>query len=157
MEGQTMSRRVGIVCAVLLLSAAGCTLDSFFVSITGPGRSEKTVAGSMTDTEQKLTVALNQLHIHATRKVNGEEVRLLARTPQSGKAFALVLSKQKGENGSERTLVGVEWDKEADPQFWALIADAVLAPPARVQPGAEGLTPAPATPVTYDRIHGGVQ
>jgi hypothetical protein len=136
----------------MLLALTGCTLDSLFVSIIGPNRSEKTVAGSMNDTEQKLTVALDQLHIHATRKVNGEEVRLLARTP-SGKAFALVLSKQKTENGAERTLVGIEWDKEADMQFWALIADAILVPHEPVT----GTQNKDTDRVTYEHIHGSVQ
>jgi len=153
-----MSRLTVFVCAALLLATAGCTLDSLFVSFVGPGRKEESFSGTRDRTEATLAAALTRLDIKFVRRQNGEEVRLIGRT-KGEKAFALVLQEQKKDNGP-RTVVGIEWDKEADEGFWLYLVQALLQPmPTQPLPRVDErpIGFVPDSHLTPERIHGGVQ
>ena len=124
-----MTRRVGVVCAAaLLLAAAGCSLSSFLVSATGSDGKQQVVAGSVDEVSARLQASLSHLGVSVTATRQGEDVRLVGVT-RSGKKFALVLKRQKAEN-VERTAIAVEWEREADEQFWLAVVD-LLATTAR--------------------------
>jgi hypothetical protein len=124
-----MTRRVGVVCAAaLLLAAAGCSLNSFLVSATGRDGKQQVVAGSVDEVSARLQAALGHVGVAVTATPQGEDMRLAGVT-RSGKKFALVLKRQKTDN-VERTAIAVEWEKEADEQFWFAVVD-LLATTAR--------------------------
>ena len=124
-----MTRRVGVVCAAaLLLSAAGCSLNSFLVSATGPDGKQQVVAGSVDEVSARLQASLSHVGVLVTASRQGEDVRLAGVT-RKGKKFALVLKRQTTDN-VERTAIAVEWEKEADDQFWFGVVD-LLATTAR--------------------------
>src|SRR5262252_2029739 len=108
-----MTRRLGVVCAAaLLLAAAGCSLGSFLVSLTGPDGKQQVVAGSVDEVSTRLQAALGHVGVTVLANRQGEDARLTGVT-RSGKKFTLVLKRVKTEN-VERTAVAVEWEKEAD-------------------------------------------
>ncbi len=124
-----MTRRVGVVCAAaLLLAAAGCSLNSFLVTVTGSGGKQQVVAGSVDEVSARLQAALGHVGVAVQADRQGEDVRL-AGTTRSGKRFTLVLKRQRTDN-VERTAIAVEWEKEADDQFWLAVVD-LLATTAR--------------------------
>jgi hypothetical protein len=124
-----MTRRVGVVCAAaLLLAAAGCSLGSFLVSATGSDGKQQVVAGSVDEVSARLQAALGHVGVAVMANRQGEDARLTGVT-RSGKKFTLVLKRQKTE-GVERTAIAVEWEKEADDQFWLAVVD-LLATTAR--------------------------
>ncbi len=117
-----MSHHLKMVCAGALLCAAiGCTLDSFLVSITpGPGKT-RYVAGSVDQVSTNLQAALSNVGIAATVTRQSGEARVAGVT-RSGRKFALVL-KQQYAAGGPRTSVSVEWEGEADEQFWLTVVE----------------------------------
>jgi hypothetical protein len=124
-----MTRRLGVVCAAaLLLAAAGCSLNSFLVSFTGSDGKQQVVAGSVDEVSARLQAALGHVGVQVLATRQGEDARLTGIT-RSGKKFALVLKRQKAD-GVERTAIAVEWEKEADDQFWFAVVD-LLATTAR--------------------------
>ena len=124
-----MTRRLGLVCAAaLLVAAAGCSLGSFLVSMTGSDGKQQVVAGSVDEVSARLQASLSHVGVAVTATRQGEDVRLAGLT-HSGKRFVLVLKRQQAD-GVERTAVAVEWEKEADEQLWSAIVD-LLATTAR--------------------------
>ena len=124
-----MTRRVGVVCAAaLLLAAAGCSLGSFLVSATGSDGRQQVVAGSVDEVSARLQASLSHVGVMVIANRQGEDARLTGAT-RSGKKFTLVLKRQKAD-GVERTAISVEWEKEADDQFWFAVVD-LLATTAR--------------------------
>ncbi len=117
-----MTRRLGVVCAAaLLVATAGCSLNSFLVSATGPDGKQQVVAGSVDEVSARLQASLSRVGVQVLASRQGEDVRLTGAT-RSGKRFALVLKRQKADN-VERTAIAVEWEKEADDQFWSAVVD----------------------------------
>ncbi len=123
-----MSRPVGVLCAAaLLLAAGGCSLNSFLVSVTGSDGKQQVVAGSVDQVSARLQAALGRVGVAVQATPAGEDVRLAGVT-RSGKKFALLLKRQKSDRG-EFTAVAVQWDADADEQFWLSVIDLLLAPP----------------------------
>jgi hypothetical protein len=123
-----MSRFLGVVFAgVLVSAAAGCALDSFLVSFTGPQGKQQVVAGSVDQVSANLQATLGRAGVWLTANRDGDSLRLAGVT-RSGKKFTLVLRRQKTDRG-ESTAVAVEWEKEADEQFWLGVVETLLSPP----------------------------
>jgi hypothetical protein len=124
-----MARRLGIVCAAaLLFAAAGCSASSLFLSWVGSGGKQQVIAASLDDVSAHLQASLNKIHILvAVNPMDEDTVKLNGQT-KSGKRFALVLKRQKTVNG-ERTAISIEWEQEADEQFWATVLELLVAPP----------------------------
>jgi hypothetical protein len=130
-----MSRTLGILCAgALLMAAAGCTLDSLFVSITGSGnRKEETVAMSVSQVSASIRASLGgKFGLLVDESRDGEEVWLKGQT-KNGKKFAFILQRQKSDSG-ERTIIAFEGEKEAQELLWQAIINIAIYGPADAQP-----------------------
>jgi hypothetical protein len=123
-----MSRAVGGVCAVaLVFAAAGCSSLSFLLSGTGPGGKQQVVAGSVDQVSANLQATLGRAGIAVSATPEGQDVRLAGKT-RSGKKFALLLKRQQTEAG-EKTVVAIDWEKDADEEFWLALVELLLSPP----------------------------
>ena len=121
-----MSRCMGMVCAAaLLLAAAGCSAGSFLASFASPGGKQQVVSGSVDQVSVKLQGALSNAGFAVTANRQGEDVRLVGRT-KAGKKFALLLKQRKTETG-ESTAISVEWEQDADEQFWLTVLELLAA------------------------------
>jgi hypothetical protein len=121
-----MFRRVEIVCAAVLL-AAGCASSSFLVALTGSGGKPQVIAGSVDQVSANLQAVLGRVGVSAQASRDGEDVRI-AGTTKSGKKFAIVLHRQLTDSG-EKTAVSVQWEQEADEQFWLSVVQGLTGPP----------------------------
>ncbi len=122
-----MSRRMGIVCAAaLLFAAAGCSAASFLLSFAGSGGKQQVIAGSVDQTSASLQAALKNVGIIVSATKVGEDVRLIGET-KSHKRFVLVL-KRKQTGNDESTSLSIEWEKDADEQFWLMLLEQLAAP-----------------------------
>jgi hypothetical protein len=131
-----MSRSLGILCAgALLVATAGCTLDSFFLSISGSSnRQEQTVPLSLDQVKLSLRSTLGKSFgiVMLDESKNGEEVRLAGAT-NTGKKFVFILQRQKSDFG-ERTMVAFEGEKEASDLLWRSVLLSFASSPAPQQP-----------------------
>jgi hypothetical protein len=155
-----MSRTLGILCAgALVLATAGCTLDSFFLSLTGSAsRKEQTVALSVDQVKASLRTTLgNSGIVMVSESRDGEAVYLKGKTP-NGKEFKFVLQRQKSDN-ADRTLVAFEGDKEAETLLWGAAIMSIMQPPPAPQQQLPvgGFPDSNSGRLPYDRIHGGIQ
>ncbi len=109
-----MLRSLGILCAgALLISAAGCTLDSFFLSFSGSSnRQEQIATMSVDQTAAVLQAKMHSFNITLASSRIGEEIHLKGLT-KSGKSFEFILQRQKSDTG-DRTIVAFEGDKETE-------------------------------------------
>jgi hypothetical protein len=115
-----MSRQVGMACAgVLMLVAAGCSLDSFKLLATDPPPQQQVVAGSVPVVSLRLQDAMVDAGIVALERRQGQGATLFG-TTNSRKVFTLLLTPQPTRKG-KKTLVTVKWDKERDADFWRTI------------------------------------
>lgn len=115
-----MFRRMGVLCAAALLSAAaGCSVDAFLVSMPGPFGKQRSIAGPIDQVSANLQTMLGSAGIKATETREGRNIRLTGVT-KSDKRFALVLHQQYAPAG-QRTLLTVEWEDGADLEFWELV------------------------------------
>lgn len=130
-----MSRRLGMVCAAaLLIAAVGCSAGSFLLSWVGSGGKRQVVTGSVNDVAAHLQASLGKINIVvAVNPMDDGTVKLNGQT-KSGKRFALVLKRQATSQG-ENTIISVEWEKDADDEFWGIVLD-LLVNPAPVVTGA---------------------
>ncbi len=135
-----MPRRMGFVyIAALLLAVAGCSTGWFLMSWTGGGGHRQIVSGSVGQVSEQLRVALGKANvIVAVNPIDDGTIRLNGET-KSGRRFALVL-KQHKTGSAENTAISIEWEKDADEQFWAGVLDLLV-------------KPAPATPISADGIN----
>ncbi len=121
-----MSRHIGMIgAAALLVVAAGCSASSFLLSFASPNGKQQVVSGSVDQVSMKLQGTLSHAGFAVTSNRQGEDVRLAGVT-KSGKKFALLLKRQKTNNG-ENTVVSVEWEKDADEQFWLTVLEMLAA------------------------------
>jgi hypothetical protein len=120
-----MSRLMGMVCAGALLSAAGCTLESFsLTSFWKSPQDEQHLSGSPDEVSRQAASALEQMNIAVVSTRSGETVRLAGQT-KNGQRFALVFERRKGD-GEPWTVMHLEWEKEADTRFWGELIDGVV-------------------------------
>ncbi len=123
-----MSRRVGIVCgAALLFALMGCSAGSFFLSLVGSGGKQQIVSGSVDEVSANLQAALRNVNIIvAVNPQTDGTIRLCGET-KSHKRFALLLKRQK-TSGGDSTAISIDWENEADEQFWLTVVDLLVRP-----------------------------
>lgn len=123
-----MSRRTETVCAAaLLIAVAGCSASSFLLSWAGSGSKRQVVSGSVNDVAARLQASLGKINIIVAVNPMDDGLVKLNGLTKSGKRFALVLKQQKTSQG-DSTAVTVEWDKDADEEFWAIVLDLLVKP-----------------------------
>jgi hypothetical protein len=134
-----MSHRLGKVCAVaLLLAAVGCSADSFLLTWPGAGGKQHVLSGSVHDVAERLRVELGKINVLVAVNPMGDgTVRLNGQT-KSGQRFALVLKRHPSNRG-EQTAISVEWEKDADEQFWAAVLDLLVRPVPLAPTSADGI------------------
>ncbi|HWG41890.1 MAG TPA: hypothetical protein VN688_03820 [Gemmataceae bacterium] len=121
-----MSRRIGIVCAcALLVAVAGCSIDSFSVSLIGSVSHRQVVAGSVEQASLKLQEGLTEAGVVVLVKPQDEGTRLFCRT-KSGKMFCLLLNQEKTK-GSDKTAVTMS-ERAVDEQFWGMVVKILKTP-----------------------------
>ena len=116
--------------AVACLFLAGCTLDSFSLSALGTAKGDggPVVAGSLAVVADSTQKTLGDMGLFVTRGRDGDAVRFAATTP-GGKKFVLLLKGRKTDHGDE-TQLGIQWEKESDPEFWMQLTAALARPDA---------------------------
>jgi hypothetical protein len=100
---------------VLLLASAGCSLTP----LLAPHPEQQVVADPIDRVATRIQDGLSEAGVPVLTKRVGGEVRLAGMT-KSGKVFCLHLYAKKLE-GAEKTLVRVQWDREADEPFWQTV------------------------------------
>ncbi len=122
-----MFRSLGLAGAgVLLLAAVGCGPGAFLAPFPGTSHRQQVVADKLERVSARLQEGLSDAGVSVLTKRVGPEMRLAGQT-KSGKVFCLHLYAEK-EGGTDRTLVRVKWDREADEAFWQLVCQLVAAP-----------------------------
>jgi hypothetical protein len=112
-----MSRLVGLACAGALLSAAGCSLESFtLTSFWESAAEEVPLMGTPDEVSRQTTTALQQLGVAVRVDKQGETVRLSGQT-KNGQRFTLLFDRRT-PNGEAWTQLRLVWEKDADGQFW---------------------------------------
>jgi hypothetical protein len=134
-----MSRPLGAVCAgALLLAAAGCS-SLALLSAPRPAGKKQVIACSMDQVSAHLQATLGRAGITVKATPEGQGMRLDGET-KSGQKFVLRLKRQPTNQG-ERTRIALDWETEADEQFWLMVLEmlAPLAPPGSIfTPGTSG-------------------
>jgi hypothetical protein len=129
--------------AALLFAAAGCSAGSFLASWVGSGGKPQVVTGSIDRVAARLQASLGKVDVLvAVNRMDESTIKLNGQT-KSGQRFALVLKRQMTSFG-ENTAVSIEWEKDADEQFWFTVLDMLVqpAPPAGSAPAsANGVNP----------------
>lgn len=123
-----MCRCLGRTCAVvLMLAAAGCTLDSFLMPqvVYGP---KATVADTAAEVSAKLQDGLSEAGIMWVVKRVGDDLRIAGVAPKSRTAFCVHL-KEKRIDGRVQTLVRMQWDRGGDEELWQQIRTILNLPP----------------------------
>lgn len=125
-----MCRCLERVCiGVLLLAAAGCTVDSFLNSINrqlvvnGP---KVVVPGSVSEVAAKLRDGLGEAKMILNTRYVGASYRISSVT-SSGTVFCLHLRPVR-ETGAIKTIVRIQWDHGGDNELWQLILKILNAP-----------------------------
>jgi hypothetical protein len=122
-----MCRCLGGACAgVLLLAAAGCTLDSFLMPqmcVWGPTR---VVPGSVGAISDKLQTGLSTAGLMLTCKRVGSDFRI-GSIYQKRTVFCLHL-REKMVNGRINTEVRMQWDRGGNEELWQLILRILSSP-----------------------------
>jgi hypothetical protein len=115
-----MSRRVGVVCAgVLILAAAGCLPDAFLATVGGPDPQQVVVAGTVPIVSVRVQEAVADAGLSVLSKLVGDDLRLAGMT-KGGKVYCLHLRPIKVD-GKDMTRIRIKWDKETDEEFWRTV------------------------------------
>jgi hypothetical protein len=123
-----MSRRTGMVCAAaLLLAAVGCSAGSLLLSWVGSGGKQQVVSGSVDDVSANLRAALSKIDIIVAVYPQADGVIKLRGQTKGGQRFTLLLKSQKTSHG-ESTAVSIEWEADADEQFWTTVIGLLVQP-----------------------------
>lgn len=125
-----MRRCLERVCiGVLLLAAAGCTVDSFLnqfnrqIVVNGP---KVVVPGSASDVAAKLRDGLGEADLMLNTRRVGTDYRISSQA-KSGTVFCLHVRQMK-EPGPAKTMVRIQWDHGGDYELWQLILKILNAP-----------------------------
>jgi hypothetical protein len=122
-----MSRRMGVICAgVLLLAATGCPPGSFLMSPSGSFGKPQVVSGSIDEVSARLQEGLSEAGISVVVASHNGELRLAGMTP-AHKIFCIHLKRPKSAS-VEKTGIVVQWDRETDESFDRLVATLAAAP-----------------------------
>jgi hypothetical protein len=124
-----MTRLVGVVCAGVLLLAAGCLPDSFRLPFSAPPSSRFVVAGSVGQVEAHLQEALAAAGVGVVRQLEGDDLRLAGKTSRNI-FFCIHLRPQSGP-GEEKTRITVQWDRwdqNADEEFLRTVVQPLTTP-----------------------------
>jgi hypothetical protein len=140
-----MSRRMRMVCAAaLLFVAAGCSAGSFLLSWVGAGGKQQLVTGSIDQVAAHLKASLGKVDILVViNPIDDGTIKLNGQT-KSGQRFALVLKRRMTSQG-ENTVLSIEWEKDADEQFWFTVLEML------VQQAPAGSAPASANGINSGR------
>jgi hypothetical protein len=109
--------KVGI--GVLLLTATGCTLDSFLnrqIVVWGP---KTVVPGTVGEVSAKLREGLSEAGLLLRTNRTGSDYRICSQW-KSGLVFCLHL-KQMNDVDGVKTRVRMQWDRGGDQELWQLI------------------------------------
>jgi hypothetical protein len=112
-----------VYAASLLIVVSGCSASSFFLSYISSGGKSQVVSGSVDDVSAHLQAALNNVGITVAATPDGDDLRLAGVT-KSGKRFVLLLKRQKTSSG-ENTAISIDWEKDADEEFWLSVVEIV--------------------------------
>jgi hypothetical protein len=136
--------------AVVLLAAAGCTLDAFRLDIFGTAPHHQHVLGGNPDAiALYVQTTLQGMNVLVTSTRDKDVVRLVG-TTRSGKPFEMLLKRQTSA-GREQTQLQLRWQKDPDPGFWMDFMYAIQNRPVQTQSPPPGYNPGqqPTTPTTY--------
>ncbi len=138
-----MRRCLARACAgVLLLAAAGCTMDKFLVWQVMNYGPKAVVPGTVAEVSAKLEDGLGDAGLLLRKKRMGSEYRIASQW-KSSTVFCLYLTQLKASDGN-KTLVRIKWDGEGDEELWHLILKILHTPSAE---GEENQPPrAPGSP-----------
>jgi hypothetical protein len=124
--------------ASLLIMSAGCSASSFFLSYISSGGKQQVVSGSVDEVSAHLQAALGNIGIIVAATPDGDDLRLAGVT-KDDKRFVLLLKREKTSRG-ESTIISIDWEKDADEQFWLSVVQmlATRRPPDRAPKSASG-------------------
>lgn len=118
---------LGKVCAgVLLLAAAGCTMDKFLIWQVMNYGPKAVVPGTIEEAAAKLLDGLDEARLPRTKKRMGSDIRIVGQS-KSGLVYCLYL-KQLNAPGGIKTQVRIKWDGGGDEELWQLILKILNAP-----------------------------
>lgn len=126
-----MSHRTGMLCTALF-AVVGCSTGSSLQSWVGASGKQRLVSGSVDQAASNLQASLRKIDILVTVNPQGDGVVTLNGETKSRKRFALLLKRHPTSRG-ESTAVTIEWQTDADEQFWMTVLD-LLAQPAPIAP-----------------------
>jgi hypothetical protein len=110
-----MSRCLSGACVgVLVLAAAGCTLDAFLSPQFVDWGPSITVSGSVDEVAAKLRDGLSEGGFLNCKRI-GSDYRISS-TWTSGRVYCLHLRPAK--TGGSKTLVRIQWDRGGDDELW---------------------------------------
>src|SRR5262249_17529510 len=117
-RNRVMVRLLGVVAAgTVLVLTAGCSLDSFTLSARGKGK-ETMVQGSPDELRIALGTQLQQMGVAVNvSRPRADTIKMVGKTQRGDKFVLYLKSQSKGEQG-DRTQMRVEWDNNADEDFW---------------------------------------
>ncbi len=113
-----MKRSVGILCACLLLTGAGCARQFGNTRIEADVRiDDKAVDVALDDAVAKVQRELQKRGLEVAVNPTAEAVRVVSKT-KSGDQFTIVFNRFRTASGKEQTKVRVEWGTTPDRELW---------------------------------------
>jgi hypothetical protein len=121
-----MSRLVGLACAGALLSAAGCSLDSFTLTSFWQGAAEEQhLMGTPDEVSRQAAMTLTQLGVVVKSDKQGDTVRLSGQT-KDGQRFALLFDLRNKNEPDAWTVIRLVWEKDADGAFFGELVGSMI-------------------------------